>query len=162
MDRAGARRRGQGTCAMGEPFRHWIRGTCSTRWLVWAESWPRALAHWSFLARLFGDSCPVAALFSFLTPKRLPYQEAIQQDFHPAQVGDSFGPTWVKPKGRAGPAGQRKGSPSRLAHSPLRLTHTYLVHHLGQSSPLLGTTAPWSLKLRETSFPPFSQSLNTP
>ncbi|XP_007525848.2 alpha-mannosidase 2C1 isoform X1 [Erinaceus europaeus] len=44
--------------------------------------------------RLFGDSCPVAALSSFLTPERLPYQEAIQQDFRPAQVGDSFGPTW--------------------------------------------------------------------
>ncbi|KAM8782084.1 alpha-mannosidase 2C1 isoform 3-T4 [Rhynchonycteris naso] len=44
--------------------------------------------------RLFGDSCPVAALSSFLTPERLPYQEAIQQDFSPAQVGDSFGPTW--------------------------------------------------------------------
>ncbi|XP_023509028.1 alpha-mannosidase 2C1 isoform X3 [Equus przewalskii] len=44
--------------------------------------------------RLFGDSCPVAALSSFLTPERLPYQEAVQQDFRPAQVGDSFGPTW--------------------------------------------------------------------
>ncbi|KAK2508946.1 LOW QUALITY PROTEIN: hypothetical protein MC885_008404 [Smutsia gigantea] len=44
--------------------------------------------------RLFGDSCPVAALSSFLTPERLPYQEAVQQDFRPAHVGDSFGPTW--------------------------------------------------------------------
>ncbi|KAM5243010.1 alpha-mannosidase 2C1 isoform 1-T1 [Hipposideros larvatus] len=44
--------------------------------------------------RLFGDSCPVTALSSFLTPERLPYQEAVQQDFRPAQVGDSFGPTW--------------------------------------------------------------------
>ncbi|XP_035883525.1 alpha-mannosidase 2C1 isoform X2 [Phyllostomus discolor] len=44
--------------------------------------------------RLFGDSCPVAALSSFLTPERLSYQEAVQQDFRPAQVGDSFGPTW--------------------------------------------------------------------
>ncbi|XP_078189853.1 alpha-mannosidase 2C1 isoform X5 [Callithrix jacchus] len=44
--------------------------------------------------RLFGASCPVAALSSFLTPERLPYQEAVQQDFRPAQVGDSFGPTW--------------------------------------------------------------------
>ncbi|XP_062946438.1 alpha-mannosidase 2C1 isoform X2 [Cynocephalus volans] len=44
--------------------------------------------------RLFGDSCPVTALSSFLTPERLPYQEAVQQDFSPAQVGDSFGPTW--------------------------------------------------------------------
>lgn len=45
--------------------------------------------------RLFGDSCPVAALSSFLTPERLSYQEAVQQDFRPAQIGDSFGPTWV-------------------------------------------------------------------
>ncbi|XP_043778119.1 alpha-mannosidase 2C1 isoform X4 [Cervus elaphus] len=44
--------------------------------------------------RLFGDSCPVAELSSFLTPERLPYEEAVQQDFRPAQVGDSFGPTW--------------------------------------------------------------------
>uniref|UniRef100_A0A8C0WSN5 Alpha-mannosidase 2C1 n=1 Tax=Castor canadensis TaxID=51338 RepID=A0A8C0WSN5_CASCN len=44
--------------------------------------------------RLFGDSCPVAALSSFLTPERLPYQEAVQRDYSPAQVGDSFGPTW--------------------------------------------------------------------
>uniref|UniRef100_A0A673V925 Alpha-mannosidase 2C1 n=1 Tax=Suricata suricatta TaxID=37032 RepID=A0A673V925_SURSU len=44
--------------------------------------------------RLFGDSCPVAALSSFLTPERLPYQEAVQQEFRPAQIGDSFGPTW--------------------------------------------------------------------
>ncbi|XP_011894166.1 PREDICTED: alpha-mannosidase 2C1 isoform X7 [Cercocebus atys] len=44
--------------------------------------------------RLFGASCPVAALSSFLTPDRLPYQEAVQRDFRPAQVGCSFGPTW--------------------------------------------------------------------
>ncbi|XP_032273747.1 alpha-mannosidase 2C1 isoform X4 [Phoca vitulina] len=44
--------------------------------------------------RLFGDSCPVAALSSFQTPERLPYQEAVQQEFRPAQIGDSFGPTW--------------------------------------------------------------------
>ncbi|XP_004688047.1 PREDICTED: alpha-mannosidase 2C1 isoform X4 [Condylura cristata] len=44
--------------------------------------------------RLFGDSCPVTALSSFLTPERLRYQEAVQQHFRPAQVGDSFGPTW--------------------------------------------------------------------
>ncbi|XP_049989593.1 alpha-mannosidase 2C1 isoform X1 [Alexandromys fortis] len=43
--------------------------------------------------RLFGDRCPVT-LSSFLTPERLPYEEAVQQDFSPAQVGDSFGPTW--------------------------------------------------------------------
>ncbi|XP_069337836.1 alpha-mannosidase 2C1 isoform X4 [Eulemur rufifrons] len=44
--------------------------------------------------RLFGESCPVAALSSFLTPQRLSYQEAVLQDFSPARVGDSFGPTW--------------------------------------------------------------------
>uniref|UniRef100_A0A8C3WA70 Alpha-mannosidase 2C1 n=1 Tax=Catagonus wagneri TaxID=51154 RepID=A0A8C3WA70_9CETA len=44
--------------------------------------------------RLFGDSCPVTQLSSFLTPERLPYQEAVRQDFRPAQVGDGFGPTW--------------------------------------------------------------------
>uniref|UniRef100_A0A2K6KCC5 Alpha-mannosidase 2C1 n=1 Tax=Rhinopithecus bieti TaxID=61621 RepID=A0A2K6KCC5_RHIBE len=44
--------------------------------------------------RLFGASCPVAALSSFLTPDRLPYEEAVQRDFRPAQVGCSFGPTW--------------------------------------------------------------------
>ncbi|XP_052044223.1 alpha-mannosidase 2C1 isoform X1 [Apodemus sylvaticus] len=43
--------------------------------------------------RLFGDSCPVT-LSSFLTPERLPYEKAVQQNFSPAQVGDSFGPTW--------------------------------------------------------------------
>lgn len=47
--------------------------------------------------RLFGDRCPVAALSSFLTPDRLPYREAIRQDFRPARVGDRFGPTWVTP-----------------------------------------------------------------
>ena len=56
---------------------------------------PRARAHLPLPPRLFGDSCPVAELSSFLTPERLPYQEAVQQDFRPAQVGDSFGPTWV-------------------------------------------------------------------
>ncbi|KAM6149989.1 alpha-mannosidase 2C1 isoform 2-T2 [Erethizon dorsatum] len=44
--------------------------------------------------RLFGDRRPVAALASFLTPERLRYQDAVQQDFRPAQVGDRFGPTW--------------------------------------------------------------------
>ncbi|XP_008061911.1 alpha-mannosidase 2C1 isoform X4 [Carlito syrichta] len=44
--------------------------------------------------RLFGDRRPVTALSSFLTPERLPYQEAVQRDFTPAHVGDSFGPTW--------------------------------------------------------------------
>lgn len=76
-----------------------------------AERGPRARAHWSFPARLFGDSCPVTALSSFLTPERLPYQEAVQQDFRPAQVGDSFGPTWVTPRGSVGPVGLREVPP---------------------------------------------------
>ncbi|KAM7337898.1 hypothetical protein ACRRTK_004017 [Alexandromys fortis] len=42
--------------------------------------------------QLFGDRCPVT-LSSFLTPGRLPYEEAVPRDFSPAQVGDSFGPT---------------------------------------------------------------------
>lgn len=56
----------------------------------------QARSHWLFPPRLFGDRCPVT-LSSFLTPERLPYEEAVQQDFSPAQVGDSFGPTWVTP-----------------------------------------------------------------
>lgn len=56
----------------------------------------RARAHQLLLPRLFGDSCPVT-LSSFLTPERLPYEKAVQQNFSPAQVGDSFGPTWVTP-----------------------------------------------------------------
>ncbi|XP_036902886.1 alpha-mannosidase 2C1 [Sturnira hondurensis] len=55
---------------------------------------PLYFADCNLRGRLFGDSCPVAALSSFLTPERLSYQEAVQQDFRPAQVGDSFGPTW--------------------------------------------------------------------
>uniref|UniRef100_A0A8C8UP93 alpha-mannosidase n=1 Tax=Peromyscus maniculatus bairdii TaxID=230844 RepID=A0A8C8UP93_PERMB len=43
--------------------------------------------------RLFGDSCPVT-LSSFLKRERIPYEEAVQKNFSPAQVGDSFGPTW--------------------------------------------------------------------
>ena len=57
--------------------------------------WPTSARHLPLPPRLFGDSCPVAELSSFLTPERLPYEEAVQQDFRPAQVGDSFGPTWV-------------------------------------------------------------------
>lgn len=49
----------------------------------------------------------MSALSSFLTPERLSYQEAVQQDFSPAQVGDSFGPTWVtlRPRGTPCPSG---------------------------------------------------------
>ncbi|XP_064578400.1 alpha-mannosidase 2C1 isoform X2 [Zonotrichia leucophrys gambelii] len=44
--------------------------------------------------RLFGDRCPPASLSCFQTRRRIPYQEAVAQQFGPAQVGESFGPTW--------------------------------------------------------------------
>uniref|UniRef100_A0A8B9J1X2 Mannosidase alpha class 2C member 1 n=1 Tax=Amazona collaria TaxID=241587 RepID=A0A8B9J1X2_9PSIT len=44
--------------------------------------------------RLFGDRCPPASLSCFQTPRRIAYDEAVRQEFRPAQVGDSFGPTW--------------------------------------------------------------------
>ncbi|XP_040979556.1 alpha-mannosidase 2C1 isoform X3 [Aquila chrysaetos chrysaetos] len=44
--------------------------------------------------RLFGDRCPLASLSFFQTPRRIPYNEAVRQEFRPAKVGDSFGPTW--------------------------------------------------------------------
>ncbi|XP_061205988.1 alpha-mannosidase 2C1 [Neopsephotus bourkii] len=44
--------------------------------------------------RLFGDRCPPVSLSCFQTPRRIPYDEAVKQEFRPAQVGDSFGPTW--------------------------------------------------------------------
>lgn len=78
------------------------------------RGWPGARAHRPLPPRLFGDSCPVAALSSFLTPERLPYQEAVQQDFRPAHVGDSFGPTWVTPE-QGGTGGRKGGVPSWLA-----------------------------------------------
>lgn len=92
--------------------------------------------------RFFGDSCPVVALSSFLTPERLPYQEAIQQDFCPAQVGDSFGPTWVMPRGRALP----------------------VVAPLGWLTPKGHTSivCPWSLRFNERVQFPLSPSPCTP
>ncbi|KAK7891516.1 hypothetical protein WMY93_023479 [Mugilogobius chulae] len=44
--------------------------------------------------RLYGESCPVEKLESFLSPKRLPFSEACKQDFSPYKVGETFGPTW--------------------------------------------------------------------
>ncbi|XP_074694175.1 alpha-mannosidase 2C1 isoform X2 [Strix aluco] len=44
--------------------------------------------------RLFGDRCPPVSLSCFQTPRRIPYDEAVGQEFRPAKVGDSFGPTW--------------------------------------------------------------------
>uniref|UniRef100_UPI00398E4B12 alpha-mannosidase 2C1 isoform X2 n=1 Tax=Pristiophorus japonicus TaxID=55135 RepID=UPI00398E4B12 len=44
--------------------------------------------------RLFGARCPVESLSCFLTPSRIPYEEAVKRDFTAAKVGDSFGPTW--------------------------------------------------------------------
>lgn len=44
--------------------------------------------------RLFGDIYPLESISVFLSEKRIPYSEAIQQNFQPCKVGDSFGPTW--------------------------------------------------------------------
>uniref|UniRef100_A0A8D2KRH3 Alpha-mannosidase Ams1-like N-terminal domain-containing protein n=1 Tax=Varanus komodoensis TaxID=61221 RepID=A0A8D2KRH3_VARKO len=44
--------------------------------------------------RLFGDTCPLTSLSCFETPQRIPYNEAIRQEFRPVKVGDSFGSTW--------------------------------------------------------------------
>lgn len=44
--------------------------------------------------RLFGDTHPLEAISVFLSEKRIPYSEAIQQNFQPCKVGDAFGPTW--------------------------------------------------------------------
>lgn len=44
--------------------------------------------------RLFGVSHALDSLSCFLTPDRIPYDEALRQTFCPVQVGDSFGPTW--------------------------------------------------------------------
>ena len=76
----------------------------------------------------------MAELSSFLTPERLPYEEAVQQDFRPAQVGDSFGPTWVTlQRGRSPWA-----PPPSLLDSPISLhcRLSALDSHLGQSSTL--------------------------
>ncbi|MCI4381808.1 hypothetical protein PGIGA_G00256100 [Pangasianodon gigas] len=44
--------------------------------------------------RLYGETCPLESLSVFQTAKRIPYSEAVQQNFEPCQVGDAFGPTW--------------------------------------------------------------------
>ncbi|AWP08416.1 putative alpha-mannosidase 2C1 [Scophthalmus maximus] len=44
--------------------------------------------------RLHGNSWPPESLASFLTPERITFTEASQQNFAPHQVGDTFGPTW--------------------------------------------------------------------
>ncbi|XP_064312863.1 alpha-mannosidase 2C1 isoform X3 [Phalacrocorax carbo] len=44
--------------------------------------------------RLFADRCAPVSLACFQTPRRIPYDEAIRQEFRPSKVGDSFGPTW--------------------------------------------------------------------
>jgi len=43
--------------------------------------------------RLYGDSCPLESLASFLSPKRITFDEASKQNFAPYKVGDTFGPT---------------------------------------------------------------------
>ncbi|XP_060891398.1 alpha-mannosidase 2C1 [Labrus mixtus] len=44
--------------------------------------------------RLYGDSCPLESIASFLISKRITFLEASQQIFAPHKVGDTFGPTW--------------------------------------------------------------------
>uniref|UniRef100_A0A3P9LWC2 Mannosidase, alpha, class 2C, member 1 n=1 Tax=Oryzias latipes TaxID=8090 RepID=A0A3P9LWC2_ORYLA len=44
--------------------------------------------------RLYGDSCPLQSIASFISPKRIPFSEASTQKFEPYTVGDTFGPTW--------------------------------------------------------------------
>lgn len=138
------------------------RASPSADWPTGGKGRPRARAHPSLPPRLFGDSCPVAALSSFQTPERLPYQEAVRQEFRPAQIGYSFGPTWVTPGGRVGPAG---------SVPPLSLTpskgHTSIAA-LGPGQPLgeeqrpLLETAPWSLSFRGRVFIPRPSLLPVP
>ncbi|XP_051739378.1 alpha-mannosidase 2C1 isoform X2 [Ctenopharyngodon idella] len=44
--------------------------------------------------RLFGDTHPLESITVFLSEKRIPYSEAVQQNFQLCKVGDAFGPTW--------------------------------------------------------------------
>uniref|UniRef100_A0A8C9ZED1 alpha-mannosidase n=1 Tax=Sander lucioperca TaxID=283035 RepID=A0A8C9ZED1_SANLU len=44
--------------------------------------------------RLYGDSCPLESLASFLSSKRITFTEASKQTFAPYKVADTFGPTW--------------------------------------------------------------------
>ncbi|KAM9375861.1 alpha-mannosidase 2C1 [Pholidichthys leucotaenia] len=44
--------------------------------------------------RLYGDSCPLESLASFLSPNRITFIEAAKQDFVPYKIGNTFGPTW--------------------------------------------------------------------
>uniref|UniRef100_A0A673YPV6 alpha-mannosidase n=1 Tax=Salmo trutta TaxID=8032 RepID=A0A673YPV6_SALTR len=44
--------------------------------------------------RLYGDTCPLESISSSLSQQRIPFLEAVKQNFEPYQVGDTFGPTW--------------------------------------------------------------------
>ncbi|KAK5867358.1 hypothetical protein PBY51_011858 [Eleginops maclovinus] len=44
--------------------------------------------------RLYGDSCALQSIDSFLSSKRIPFAKASNQTFAPYKVGDTFGPTW--------------------------------------------------------------------
>ncbi|XP_060116165.1 alpha-mannosidase 2C1 [Heteronotia binoei] len=44
--------------------------------------------------RLFGETRSLESLSLFETPERIPYEEAIRQEFRPIKVGDPFGNTW--------------------------------------------------------------------
>ncbi|XP_037539458.1 alpha-mannosidase 2C1 [Nematolebias whitei] len=44
--------------------------------------------------RLYGESCPVETIASFLTPDRITFSEASTQNFEPYEICGTFGPTW--------------------------------------------------------------------
>eukprot|EP00066_Takifugu_rubripes_P004327 XP_003967613.1 PREDICTED: alpha-mannosidase 2C1 isoform X1 [Takifugu rubripes] len=44
--------------------------------------------------RLYGESCPLESISSFLSSKRIPFTEASKQTFVPYKLGSTFGPTW--------------------------------------------------------------------
>ncbi|NP_001090678.1 alpha-mannosidase 2C1 [Xenopus tropicalis] len=44
--------------------------------------------------KLFGATCPLDSISYFLTEQRISYEEAVKREFQPAQIGQTFGPTW--------------------------------------------------------------------
>ncbi|KAM9854997.1 alpha-mannosidase 2C1 [Aulostomus maculatus] len=44
--------------------------------------------------RLYGESCPLESIASFMSHQRIPFTEATTKNFKPYKVGDTFGPTW--------------------------------------------------------------------
>lgn len=67
---------------------------CSLWWcknIVWGHHSENHLV----LYRLYGESCPLESISSFLSSKRIPFTEALQQTFVPYKLGGIFGPTSV-------------------------------------------------------------------